>query len=142
MVVAVDFVHVPAIETEEVDEFAGGIDFRLEAGFGLVEHGCGVEGCAVGACEEFCGAEEDCSAFFVWGAGPCVVCGYGGVGGLCDFFVGCDVYFGEDVAVVVGDYGVLGVSGEDFLAVDDDWYFDGALVELVVEFVFEEGFFW
>ena len=114
-----DFFVVGDVKTPEVYEFAGGVDFGLVDGFGLAEHGGGINAVAPGASEEVGGFEEDTCALFPGEVTPCGAGTFGRLYGSFYFMRAGKVDAGNDVVVGAGHGDVPGVAGVDVRAVYD-----------------------
>ncbi len=127
----VNLLRVIGVETPEVNQFAGGVDFGLEGVFALPQHGGGVQQIAVFGGKQFGGSQEDGRAMVERHLLPILACLHGRLDGEVDLLFAAFVVFADGVLVVVGFDAVGGVAAEHFLAVDNRGNFD----ELAAEFI-------
>ena len=129
--VAVELFCEVDVETQKVDQLARGINLGLVNVFALAQHGCGVEGVAVRAGNQFGGAKKNGGPVREVHRGPF---GLGGLGGLDGgrHLIGTGLVDApQQVLMVVRGDNVGGLVGEHAFAPDEGGNVDGLRAQVL-----------
>ena len=130
-----DLLRPPDAEAEEVRQL-GNVNFRLEHGLGLAQHGGGVEYLPVGAGNHVGGLQEDGGAVLPGHGLPGILGGQGRVDGHLQLLLPCHAALGDDVLVVMRHGDGNGVLRPDLPTANDEGDLDhlaGLLRQLLLQ---------
>jgi hypothetical protein len=119
------------VEPEEVDQFAGSVDFCLVDALALPKHGGRVERVAVRACDEVGCAKENGSPIREVHRSPLSFGLLCSLDRLFDFIGSGLMYTAEEVLMVVGGHHFRGGSGIYGLPPNEGRNFDGLIPEFL-----------
>ena len=137
----VDLLEEGGVVTEEVGDFAGRIDLRLEGVLALVEHGGGVENVSVLMGDQIRGFEAESGSLFPGKAFPKDFGLHGRLYGHLHLFLTCLMAMGQLVSMLVRADDIKGLSCSYLFATDDKRDVQG-LVVLTIEFFLEACPLW
>ena len=132
--VAVYLAGVVGVVSQEVNQFAGGVDFGLHGGLALAEHGGGIDQVAVFAGNEGGYFQHHAGAVHPRRVGPLLVRLHGGGDGGLHLLLAHLVVACQDVLVLRRHDNLAHIIGFHLLAADDDGNFGNRVVELVERF--------